>query len=60
MKLKIELEIEVTGECTFGQARDFFEHEFAGFSLIDYANNPLYSEDYDAMYSIENIEIEEL
>lgn len=60
MNLKIELEIEVTGECTLEQARDFFKHQFAGYSLPNWEDNPLMSEDYDSEYDITNIEIEEV
>lgn len=60
MKLKIELEVEVTGECSFEEAQDFFRYEFAGYSLSNWENNPLVNEDCDAEYDITNIEIEEL
>ena len=36
MKLKIELEIEVKGDCSFKEAQDFFRYEFAGYSLSDW------------------------
>ena len=60
MKLKIELEIEVTGDCSFEEAQDFFRYEFAGYPLHNCDDNPLMSEDYDAEYDVTNIEIEEL
>ena len=58
MKLKIELEIEVTGDCSFEEAQDFFRYEFAGYSLS--VNNPFVNEDSDTEYDVTNIEIEEL
>lgn len=60
MKLKIELEIEVTGECSFEEAQDFFRYEFAGYSLSDWENNPFVNEDSDTEYDVTSIEIEEV
>lgn len=58
MKLKIELEIEVTGDCSFEEAQDFFRYELAGYSLSDWENNPFINE--DSVYDVTDIEIEEL
>lgn len=60
MKLKIELEVEITGDCSFKEAQDFFRYEFAGYSLSDWENNPFVNEDSDTEYDVTNIEIEEL
>ena len=60
MRLKIKLEIEVTGDCSFEEAEDFFRYEFAGYSLSDWENNPLVNEDSDTEYDVTNIEIEEV
>jgi hypothetical protein len=58
MKLKIELEIEVTGDCSFEEAQDFFRYELAGYSLSDWENNPFINE--DSVYDVTDIEIEEV
>lgn len=60
MRLKIKLEIEVTGDCSFEEAEDFFRYEFAGYSLSDWENNPLVNEDSYTEYDVTNIEIEEV
>ena len=60
MRLKIELEIEVTGDCSFEDAKEFFLYQFAGCGLTDWERNPLLSEDYDADYTVEEIEINQL
>lgn len=60
MKLRIELEVEITGDCSFEEAQDFFRYEFAGYSLSDWENNPLINEDSDTEYDVTNIEIEEV
>ena len=60
MKLKIELEVEITSDCSFEEAQDFFRYEFAGYSLSDWENNPFVNEDYGAEYDVTNIKIEEL
>ena len=60
MKLKIELEIEVTGDCSFKEAHDFFRYDFAGYSLLDWENNPFVNEDSDTKYEVTDIEIEEV
>ena len=60
MKLKIELEIEVTGDCSFEEAQDFFRYEFAGYSLSDWENNPFVNEDSHTEYDVNNFEIEEV
>lgn len=60
MTLKVELEIEVTGDCSFEDARDFFRYQFAGYSLHNPNSNPLINEYYDAEYDVTCIEIEEL
>ena len=60
MKLRIELEIEITGDCSFEEAQDFFRYHFAGYSLPNWEDNPLMGEDYDAEYDVVNIAIEEL
>ena len=60
MKLKIELEVEITGDCSFEEAQDFFRYEFAGGSLSDWENNPFVNEDSETEYNVTNIEIEEV
>ena len=60
MKLKIELDIEITGICSFEEAQDFFRYEFAGYSLSDWVNNPFVNEDSDTEYDVTSIEIEEV
>ena len=60
MRVKVELEIEVTGDCSFEEAQDFFRYEFAGYSLPDWENNPFVNEDSETEYNVTNIEIEEV
>lgn len=60
MKTKIELEVEITGDCSFEEVQDFFRYEFAGYSLSDWENNPFVNEDSDIDYNVTNIEIEEV
>lgn len=60
MKIRIELEVEITGDCRFEEAKDFFCYEFAGYSLSDWENNPLVNEDSGTEYDVTNIEIEEV
>ena len=58
MKIRIELEVEITGDCSFEEAQDFFRYEFAGYSLSDWENNPFVNEDSE--YDVTDIEIEEV
>lgn len=58
MKIRIELEVETTGDFSFEEAKDFFRYEFAGYSLSDWENNPFVNEDSDAEYEVTDIEIE--
>jgi hypothetical protein len=60
MKLKIELEVEVTGDCSFKEAENFFLYAFAGYSLSDWENNPLINEESDTEYDVTDIKIEEV
>lgn len=60
MKLRIELEVEITGDCSFEEAQDFFRYELAGYSLSDWENNPFIDEDSDTEYDVTNIKIEEV
>lgn len=60
MRVKVELEIEVTGDCSFEEAQDFFRYEFAGYSLSDWENNPFVNEESNTEYDVTNIEIEEV
>ena len=60
MKLKIELKVEVTGDCSFEEAQDFFRYEFAGYSLSDWENNPFVNDDSDTVYDVTDINIEEV
>lgn len=50
MKLKIELEVEITGDCTYNEAEDYFRHIIAGepMPLGHWDDNPLLNDDYDA------------
>jgi hypothetical protein len=60
MTLRIELEVEITGDCSFEEAENFFLYAFAGYSLSDWENNPLINEESDAEYDVTNIKIEEV
>ena len=60
MRVKVELEIEVTGDCSFEDAEEFFRYHFAGYGMTDWERNPLLSEDYDDEYSVEEIEVNQL
>lgn len=62
MKLKIELEVEITGDCSFEEAEDYFRHIIAGepMSLGHWDDNPLLNDEYDAEYEITDMEIEEV
>ena len=60
MKIRIELEVEITGNCSFEEAQDFFRYEFAGYSLSDWKNNPFVNEYSDTEYEVTDIEIEEI
>lgn len=60
MKIRIKLEVEITGDCRFEEAKDFFRYEFAGYSLSACENNPFVKEDSDTEYEVTDIEIEEL
>lgn len=60
MKVKIELEVNITGECSLEEAEDYFRYAFAGYGLPNWENNPLANEEFDAEYDVTNIEIEEL
>lgn len=62
MKLKIKLEVEITGDCTYNEAEDYFRHIIAGepMPLGHWDDNPLLNDEYDAEYDVTNIEIEEV
>jgi hypothetical protein len=62
MKLKIELEVEITGDCSFEEAQDFFRHIIADepMPLGHWDDNPLLNDEYDAEYEITDMEIEEV
>lgn len=62
MKLKIELEVEITGDCSFEEAEDYFRHIIAGepMPLGHWDDNPLLNDEYDAEYEITDMEIEEV
>lgn len=59
MRVKVELEIEVTGNANIDEIRDFlaFELHYSGQCSAD---NPLFDEDNECDYSVENFEMEEL
>lgn len=59
MRVKVELEIEVTGNANIDEIRDFlaFELHYSGQCSAD---NPFFDEDNECNYSVENFEIEEL
>lgn len=59
MRVKVELEIEVTGEATIDEVREFlaFELHQSGSCAAD---NPFFDEDSDRDYSVETFEMEEL
>lgn len=59
MRVKVELEIEVTGNANIDEIRDFlaFELHYSGQCSAD---NPFFYEDNECDYSVENFEMEEL
>lgn len=58
MKIRIELEVEINGDFSFEEAKDFFRYEFAGYSLSGWKNNPFVNEDSDVEYEVTDIDIE--
>ena len=58
-KIRIELEIEVKGDATFDEVKEFMEYEMH-LSWYCSVNNPFIDEDGDCDYVIEKFEIEEL
>ena len=59
MRVKVELEIEITGNANIDEIRDFlaFELHYSGQCSAD---NPFFDEDNECNYSVENFEMEEL
>ena len=59
MRVKVELEIEITGNATADEVREFlaFELHQSGSCAAD---NPFFNEDSDCDYSVETFEMEEI
>ena len=57
MKVKVELEIEITGNVTADEANEFFTYEFEGYCCT--STNPLKSGKADYKIVDSNINIEE-
>lgn len=59
MRVKVELEIEITGNATTDEVREFlaFELHQSGSCTAD---NPFFDEDSDCDYSVETFEMEEI
>lgn len=58
MRVKVELEIEVTGEATTDEVKEFLKYQFGYTGSCPCANPFLWEEKAD--YSVENFDIEEL
>lgn len=59
MRVKVELEIEITGEATTDEVREFLAFELHQSGICD-ATNPFFDEDSDCDYSVETFEMEEI
>lgn len=59
MRVKVELEIEVTGNANIDEIRDFlaFELHYSGQCSAD---NPFFDEDCECDYEVETFEMEEI
>lgn len=58
MTLNIELEVEVTDDCTFDEAEEFFRNLLLGTPCDP--DNPLLDDDSDAGYCITSLEVDEI
>ena len=59
MRVKVELEIEVTGNANIDEIRDFLAYELH-YSGQCSADTPFFDEDCECDDSVEDFEIEEL
>lgn len=59
MRVKVELEIEVTGDATFEEVEEYLQFEFHCSGCCS-SDNPFFDEDGGSDYSVERFSIEEL
>lgn len=59
MRVKVELEIEVIGNVTADEVRDFLAFEFHQSGSCP-ADNPFFDEDCGCDYEVETFEMEEI
>lgn len=59
MRVKVELEIEVTGDATIEEVEEFLQFELHYNSQCS-GNNPFFDDDSESDYSVERFSIEEL
>lgn len=62
MKLRIEFEVEITGECTYDEEEDYFRHIITGepMPLSHWDDNPLLNDEYDAECEFTKFDIREI
>lgn len=59
MRVKVELEIEVTGDATIEEVEEFLQFELHYNGQCS-GNNPFFDDDSESDYSVEQFYIEEI